>query len=483
MLNPDKIPVAPNTPTDMISTVFSQQKEHQFVVRRTSAKERIAKLKRLYQTILENEANIEEAIFLDFKKSKTETAISELGVVLGEIRYNIKHLRAWMQTQSVRTPITLFGSSSEIMYEPKGVCLIISPWNYPFNLTFAPLISAIAAGNCCMIKPSEFTKHSSAVIKKMVEHTFPKEEVFVAEGDVSIAQALLELPFNHIFFTGSPAVGKVVMAAAAKHLTSVTLELGGKSPVIVDASANLDQAAAKIAWLKAMNAGQICIAPDYVLAHASIKDELVAKIAQKLEQYYGATSEQRMASPDFCRIVNGRHFIRVKSLLDDAVEKGAQVSFGGNVAELDNYIEPTVLTNVPENAAIWKEEIFGPLLPIRTWTNLDEAIQYVNAAPQPLALYIFSSKNSVTNTILRETRNGGVTVNDCGPHIYNSELPFGGVNNSGIGKCHGHFGFLDFSNPRGVLRQTRFMPSTDFMLPPYGGRLAQILLKGIVRWF
>jgi aldehyde dehydrogenase (NAD+) len=483
MLNPDKIPISPNTPTDILNAVFLKQKEYQFIVRRTNAKERILKLKRLYQTILENEAKIEEAIFLDFKKSKTETAISELGVVLGELRHTIKHLRTWMQTQSVSTPLTLFGSSSEIMYEPKGVCLIISPWNYPFNLTFAPLISAVAAGNCCIIKPSEFTKHSSALIKKMVEHTFSQEEVFVAEGDVSVAQTLLDLPFNHIFFTGSPAVGKVVMAAAAKHLTSVTLELGGKSPVIVDASANLDQAAAKIAWLKAMNAGQICIAPDYVLAHTSIKDELVAKITQKFEQYYGTTSEQRMASPDFCRIVNARHFIRIKSLLDDAVEKGAHLSFGGNVAELDNYIEPTVLTNVPENAAIWKEEIFGPLLPIRTWTNLDEAIQYVNAAPQPLALYIFSTKNSITNTILRETRNGGVTVNDCGPHFYNAELPFGGVNNSGIGKCHGHFGFLDFSNQRGVLRQTRFMPSTDLMLPPYGGRLAKILLKGIVRWF
>jgi aldehyde dehydrogenase (NAD+) len=477
------VPTAPNTANDLILQVFERQKAHQFEVRKTNAAERIRKLKRFSETLLRNEAAIKEAMFLDFKKSGTETAITELGVVMAEIRHTIKHLRAWMRAQGVGTSLTLFGSASEIMYEPKGVCLIISPWNYPFNLTFAPLVSAIAAGNCAILKPSEFTVHSSALIASIVRASFPPEEVFVAQGDVSVSQTLLDLPFNHIFFTGSPQVGKVVMQAAAKHLASVTLELGGKSPVIVDATANLDQAAAKIAWLKTMNAGQICIAPDYILVHESVKNALIEKLAQKLKAFYGNDGAARQASPDICRIVNIRHYYRVQSLLDDAVAKGATIAHGGHRDPEDRYMDTTVLTNVPDSAAIWQEEIFGPLLPMRTWRTLDEAIAYVNAAPQPLAMYLFSTHNSDINTILRETRNGGVTVNDCGPHFYNMELPFGGVNNSGIGKSHGHHGFMEFTNARGVLRQTRFFPSTDLMLPPYGGKLAQWLIKGIVRYF
>jgi aldehyde dehydrogenase (NAD+) len=477
------IPTAPDTPVEQIHEIFEKQLVHQYTVRRTTAQQRIARLKQLHDTIYRRRPEIERAIYADFRKSKTETDISEVGVSLGEIRHTMRHLKTWMRTQSVGTPLTLFGSSSEIMQEPKGVCLIISPWNYPFNLSFAPLASALAAGNCVILKPSEYTPNSSAVIKSIIEECFAPEEVFVAEGGVSVSQALLELPFNHIFFTGSPTVGKIVMAAAAKHLTSVTLELGGKSPVVIDNSADLDHAAAQTAWLKTMNAGQICIAPDYILVHESVKEAFIAKMVAKIETFYGKDAAARQASPDICRLVNARHFARVKSLLDDAMAKGATIAHGGFCDEADLFIETTLLVNVPENAEIWQEEIFGPLLPIRTWTELDEVTEYINARPKPLAMYLFSHRNRVIQHLLTNTRNGGVTVNDCGPHFYNSELPFGGSNNSGIGKCHGIYGFQEFSNARSVLRQTRILPTSRLMLPPYGGKLAEILLKGIVRWF
>jgi aldehyde dehydrogenase (NAD+) len=483
MTNQISVPIAPNSPFEAMSRIFQMQSAHQYVVRRTTAKERIRKLRQFHDCVARHKTEAEKATWDDFRKNETETAITELGVVLGETRQAIRHLKDWMRTQSVGTPMAIFGSSSEIMYEPKGVCLIIAPWNFPINLSFSPLISAVAAGNCVIIKPSEFTVHCSALIKKIVEQCFPPEEVAVFEGDASVSAYLLEMPFNHIFFTGSPVVGKIVMTAAAKNLASVTLELGGKSPVIVDQSADLDNAASKIAWLNAINAGQICIAPDYVLVHAAVRDELIQRMGKYYEKFYGSDAPTREASPDYCRMVNARHFERVSELLKEAVSLGAKVNFGGQMNDGTNYIAPTLLSDVPDNAKIWSEEIFGPLLPFRTWTLPQEAIAYINADPQPLAMYIFSKDNRFVNMMLRETRSGGVTVNDCGPHFYNSELPFGGVNNSGIGKCHGHFGFLEFSNQRGVVRQTRFFPTTDLMMPPYGGRLAKLLLKGILRWF
>ncbi len=483
MKNPVAVPLAPNTATEDIQRIFELQRVHQYVTRRTTVKERIRKLKKFHDCVARHKTDIESALYRDFGKSETEVAITEMGVVLGETRHAIRNLQSWMRTKSVGTPMSIFGSSSEIMYEPKGVCLIISPWNFPVNLSFAPMVSAIAAGNCVMIKPTEYTVHSSALIKKIVTECFPIDEVAVIEGDASVSTALLELPFNHIFFTGSPAVGKIVMTAAAKHLASVTLELGGKSPVIVDRTADLDNAASKIAWLNAINAGQICIAPDYVLVHASVKEELIKRIGQYYQKFYGVDAAARESSPDYCRLVNARHFNRVKSLLDDAVSQGAKIDFGGACNPDTNYIEPTLLSDVPENALVWSEEIFGPLLPFRTWTVTGEMLAYINEAPQPLAMYVFSKSNRFVNTVLQETRCGGVTVNDCGAHFYNSELPFGGVNNSGIGKSHGHFGFLEFTNQRAVVRQTRLFPTTNLMLPPYGGKLAQVLLKAILKWF
>lgn len=465
-----------------LESLFQAQLQHQFLVARTTAKERIAKLRRLHDALLRYRDEIKAAMWADFHKGVYETDITEIGVVNSEIRYAIRHLRGWMRPRRVGTPLTLIGSSSRVRYEPKGVCLILSPWNYPFNLTFAPLVSAIAAGNCIILKPSEFTPHSSAVMKKIVAELFPPEEIALVEGDATVAQALTNLPFHHIFFTGSPAVGKLVMAAAAKNLASVTLELGGKSPVIVDESADLDNAAAKIAWLKCMNAGQICIAPDYLLVQEKVHDALVEKIGQHIEKFLGNTPAARQATPDYCRIVNESHFDRVKALLDDAIRQGGHVAQGGQTDRSECFIDPTLLVQVPTTARIWQEEIFGPLLPVQKFKTLDDALATINAKPKSLAMYLFSRNKRHIEYLLSETRNGGVSVNDCGVHFFNAGLPFGGANNSGMGKCHGEYGFQEFSNARGVLYQTRWLPSSDFLLPPYGSRTLKILVEALTKW-
>jgi aldehyde dehydrogenase (NAD+) len=474
--------ITPELKSD-IHRVFALQQQYHWEVARSNAAQRITKLRRLYKAILSRRTEIEAAMWADLRKSPTEVSITELGVVLHEIRHAIHHLQSWMTPKRVGSSLTLFRTNAEIKYEPKGVCLVLSPWNFPFNLTLDPLVSAVAAGNCVILKPSEFSPNSNAVMRQIVTECFAPEEVSLFEGDATMAQELLSLPFNHIFFTGSPQVGKIVMRAAAEHLASVTLELGGKSPVVVDESADLDTAAAKIIWLKIINGGQTCIAPDYVLVHESCQAKLLEKMKAKIQQFYGNTPAEMREGPDMCRLVHARHFSRVKALLDDALQRGASLDFGGETVENERYIAPTMLSNIPEDAKIWEEEIFGPVLLVRTYKTLDEAISYVNAQPKALAMYIFSKDDRCIHKIITETRCGGVTVNDCGPHFYNSELPFGGSNNSGIGKCHGEFGFLEFTNQRGVLYQARWMPTTKFFLPPYGGKLRQWILEGVVKWF
>lgn len=466
-----------------LQALFARQQAHQFVVGRTTARERVVKLKRLYQAVLKRRQAIRDAVWADLHKGVTEADFSELGVILGEIRHAIRHLRSWMAPREVENSLVLFGTRSVIRHEPKGVCLIMAPWNFPFNLTLTPVVSAVAAGCCAIVKPSEFTPHSAALMREIIADCFPPEEIALVEGDVPVAQALLELPFNHIYFVGSPVVGKIVMAAAARHLASVTLELGGMDPVIVDETADLDMAASRIAWLKAMNGGQSCIGVNYVMAHASIHDRLAEKVKVKLEQYYGATEAERRRTPDLCRLVNERHFDRVNGILQDAVQKGARVVCGGGTNRDERFIDPTLLADVPDDAVIWNEEVFGPVMAIRPFNRLEDAIAYINARPRPLCIYIFSKKRDNVETVLRETRNGGVTVNDCGLHFYNFNLPFGGVNNSGIGKGHGYYSFLEFTNQRAVLYQNRIFPNTNLFLPPYGSRLARWLMEGVVKWF
>ncbi|MCS7036054.1 MAG: aldehyde dehydrogenase family protein [Saprospiraceae bacterium] len=465
-----------------LNALFERQRQHQYTVARTTARERKAKLRALHAALIRNRKAIRDAMWADFRKSPMETDVTEIAATTGEIRHALRHLSSWMAPRRVGVRLPLIGSTAWIHYEPKGVCLIVAPWNYPFNLSLIPLVSAVAAGNCAILKPSEHAPNSARVIKAIVGECFAEEEAAVIEGDVEVAQALLELPFDHIFFTGSPAVGKIVMAAAAKRLASVTLELGGKSPVVVDESADVDRAASRIAWMKGMNAGQICIAPDYVLAHESVHEALVERLEHYFKRYYGATPEARQQSPDYPRLIHDRHFSFIKGLLDDAVQRGATVRFGGRAVAEERYIEPTVLTRVPDGAAIWDAEIFGPLLPIRPYQTLPEAIGYINAHPKPLALYVFSQKRDHWQHVLNETRSGGACINECGLQFINPNLPFGGQNHSGIGRYHGEWGFQEFSHARAVARQHSPWPTTNLFLPPYRSAFVKQAVNALIRW-
>ena len=464
--------------TQVVDEIFNAQKANEFRIGSTTAKDRINKLKKLMEVVLKYKPEIRDALYNDFKKHPSEVDLTEILPITSEIKHTIKHIRSWMRPEKVSTPLTLIGTSSWIHYEPKGTVLIISPWNFPVNLTFGPLITAIAAGNCVCIKPSEHTPHSSAIMRKIVEEVFDEKEVALFEGDHHMASALLKLPFNHIFFTGSPMIGKIVMEAAAKNLASVTLELGGKSPTIVDETANIADAAEKIVWAKSMNNGQICIAPDYLFVHESKKDQFIELYKKKVKQFYG---EDSITSDSYCRMVNGRHYNRVKNLFEDATAKGAKVELGGKFDDDQDYIAPTVLTNVPLDSNIMEEEIFGPILPVFSYKNIDEALAIINKKEKPLAVYIYSSKKKNIDYIMSNTRAGGTCINDNVIHFFNNDLPFGGVNNSGIGKGNGKFGFEAFSNRRGVLKQNSPISSLKLMLPPYTPTV-QKLIDLTMKW-
>ncbi len=459
--------------------LFKAQKANQFKVANTSYSERIGKLNALQRAIeVTYKSALRAALYKDFKKPVLEADMSEIYLVVKEIKHAKAKLHKWMKQKKVGTPLALLGTSSKIVYEPKGVCLIISPWNYPVTLTFSPLVSAIAAGNTAIIKPSELTPNTSAVMAEIVTALFEKEEVALVEGEVDVAKALLELPFNHIHFTGSPTVGKLIMKAAAAHLTSVTLELGGKSPTLIDKSINLEAAVASVVWIKHYNNGQTCIAPDYVLIHESLKDRFVSLYKEKLVSFYGKHPNQSNA---YSRVVNERHFERLKSAIEDAKTLGAAIESGGTYDNSDFYISPTLMSNVPENAVLMQEEIFGPVLPIRTYSTLTEAIDYINTKEKPLALYIYSKRKKTINHIIKSTRAGTTGINNAGLQFVNPYLPFGGSNNSGIGKAHGYEGFKSFSNARAVLKQVHWGPIAWFK-PPYT-KFTQKLADLTIKWF
>ncbi len=465
-----------------ITRIFKLQQLNQAKVAATSSKERIAKLKKLQAAILMRKGEMQEALYKDFQKHSSEVDLTEILPINTDIKHTISHIKQWMRPKKVDTPITLMGASSHVRFEAKGVVLIISPWNFPFNLTFCPLISAIAAGNCVILKPSEHTPHSSAVMKNIISDLFEENEIALFEGDHTVSAGLLKLPFNHIFFTGSPQIGKIVMRAAADHLASVTLELGGKSPVIVDESANLKETAKKVAWAKYMNNGQICIAPDYLFVHESKKAEFLKLMEESVSKMYGANAEERKKSTSYTRMVNNRHFERVKNLIEDAVEKGATVQYGAEFDASEKYIAPTLLTNIHPDSSIMKEEIFGPALPVFGYTDLDEVLHKINEKERPLAFYIFSNKRKNIQKMLDQSRAGGTCINDCVLHFFNSELPFGGVNNSGIGKSHGEYGFKAFSNERAVLKQNVRFGANQLMYPPYT-KTVQRLIDLTMKWF
>lgn len=461
-----------------IQRIFDLQKQNQYVVGNSTVSERKAKLRKFHEVILKYKGEIRDALQRDYGKHPSEVDLSEIYPVTSEIKHALGSLKKWMGSNSRSTPLALLGASSMIKYEPKGVVLIISPWNFPFNLTFGPLVSAIAAGNCVMIKPSEMTPNASALMKKIVAEVFNENEVAVLEGGVQTAQDVLKLPFNHIFFTGSPAIGKIVMAAAAKHLTSVTLELGGKSPTIVDETADIKTAAKRISWAKFLNNGQVCIAPDYVLVHEKVKDALVKEFTAQVNSFY---TENPSEAKSYGRIVNSRHHQRLREMIDDAFEKDANIEVGGKVNDEDNFISPTIMTNVKPDARLMQEEIFGPILPVVTFKDLDEVIDIVNSKEKPLALYIYSKSKANANKIISNTRAGATVINQNAIHFFNLNLGFGGSNNSGIGRGHGDEGFKSFSNPRGIMKQ--HMPNAlDLLTPPYDD-FKQRLIDLTIKWF
>lgn len=476
--NMTRILEAPETLSKVIEHHFEALKANQYKVGNTTAAERRKKLKKLQNAINKYRPQIKEAMYNDFKKHPSEVDLTDVYPITSEIKHVRSHLNHWMGRHGVSTPLAMMGSSSYIKYEPKGVVLIVSPWNFPFNLTFCPLVSAIAAGNTVMVKPSENTPHSSALMKIIISEVFDENEVVLIEGGVETAKSVLELPFNHIFFTGAPSIGKIVMAAAAKNLTSVTLELGGKSPTIVDESADISTAARRIAWSKFINNGQVCIAPDYVYVHSSKKDAFLKKVKEYTKKFF---TEDASKESSYARIVNHKHYGRVKSLIDDAVEHGAKVELGGKTDGEDDYISPTILTSVNHDSRIMNEEIFGPVMPVHTFDNIDEVIDKINSKEKPLALYIYSSKRKNINHILNNTRAGGSCINHSAVHFFNSNLPFGGSNNSGIGKGHGWFGFQAFSNQRGILKQ-HIPNALEQLLPPYNN-MKQKLIDLTIKYF
>ncbi len=454
-----------------IQRIFQLQQQHHLQVGKSTTKERIAKLNRLLDAVLRYRPQMREAMYADFQKPPFEVDAVEVLPLTSSIRHTRSKLRQWMQPKYVPTPMAFLGSSSWLQYEPKGVCLIISPWNFPILLSLEPLVSAIAAGNTAIITPSEMTPHSSALVKKIVSEVFEENEVAVVEGDGDVTQKLLALPFHHIFFTGSPSIGKKVMKAAAEHLASVTLELGGKSPTIVDETADLDTAAIRIVRGKFANCGQICIAPDYLLVQEKVKDDLLILLKQKIRDGYGDDASK---SDSYPRMVNERHFRRVKSYLDDAIAKGVKMEFGGRTDATNNYIEPSIVSNLPADALLMQEEIFGPVLPILSYGQLQEAIDLVNAGERPLTLSIFSKNKKNVRRILAETRAGGSCVNHTQLHFFNNDLPFGGIGNSGIGKAHGWYGFETFSNARAVYKQNIWGPS-ELLRAPYNSTKEWVL--------
>lgn len=431
---------------------------------------RINQLKKLKQVMKKYEDQILETLEIELRKPKTESYLTEIGVTYEEINITLKQLKKWMKPQKVKTPLTHFGATSIIYPEPYGVALIIAPWNYPIQLALAPLIGAIAAGNCVTLKPSELTPMTSALLKKMLGEVFDEAYIAVVEGGIDVGTELLQMRFDKIFFTGSVPVGKIVMEAAAKHLTPITLELGGKSPTIVGENANLDLAAKRIVWGKFSNAGQTCIAPDYLLVHKSVKQVLLSKMESYITQLYGDNPRN---GGHYASIVTERHAKRLASFIDEA-----HVIRGGRYDTADRYIEPTLIDQVSLEDSVMREEIFGPILPIIEFEELEEVITFVRAFEKPLALYVFSNDQNEISTILQNISFGGGCINDTLTHIATPYLPFGGVGQSGMGSYHGKASFDLFSHQKGVLHQTvQFDFPARYPNSSFGAKMVRALLK------
>lgn len=429
---------------------------------------RIVQLKKLYRWICGHEQEIMEALHQDLNKSPFEAYATEIGIVKEEIKYTLKHLRKWASPKLVRTPITQFPSKSFIYPEPYGVVLIMSPWNYPFQLTIAPLVGAVCAGNCVVVKPSAYSPATTRLMAGMIRELFSEEYISVVEGGREANQALLDEKFDYIFFTGSVSVGKYVMEKAAAHLTPVSLELGGKSPCIVDETADIKLAAKRIVWGKFLNSGQTCVAPDYILVQKSVKDKLMKQIAKSIRKMYG---KDVLANGEYPKIINEKHFDRILGLFNDA-----HIVSGGESDRTSLKIAPTVLDQVSWESAVMQEEIFGPLLPVLTFYDMKEVIQMVNARPRPLALYYFTRDKKREAKVLRHISYGGGCVNDTVVHLATSYMPFGGVGNSGMGGYHGKDSFDTFTHRKSIMKKSLLI-DIPIRYAPFKNKLA--LLKKI----
>lgn len=427
-------------------------------------REQLAAISRMLE---ENEERVGEALAEDLGKPPQEVLLGETALIFSEVEHARKRLKRWTKPRRVRTPMVGQPGRSRVQPEPLGVVLIIGAWNYPIQLVLSPLIPAIAAGNCAVIKPSEIAGATSRLLAELIPKYLDERAVRVVEGAVEETSALLKLPFDHIFYTGGSAVGRIVMRAAAEHLTPVTLELGGKSPCVVDAGADIESAARRIAWGKCLNAGQTCIAPDYVLVTPGERDRLVAALEHELFEMYGA---DRLGSDDYCKIINRRHFDRLRAYLDDG-----QVAIGGRVDERRCRIEPTVLTGVAADAGVMNEEIFGPILPVLEVDDLDAAITFIRKRDKPLAAYLFTRSSASERRFTESVSTGNLCINDTLMFMSVPDLPFGGVGMSGMGQYHGRAGFDRLSHLKAVMKRARF-PEIPIRFPPYS-KLKMRLLK------
>lgn len=407
---------------------------------------RVAQLKILREAIIARESQIMEALKKDLNKDAFDSYTTEIGMVLSELTDFKKNLSKWDKVKRKRTPLIHFPATSHIYREPYGIALIISPWNYPFQLAFSPLIGAIAAGNCAVLKPSEFSYHTSLVIEKLVEESFDEEYITVICGEKEVTQKLLEEKFDYIFFTGSVAVGRIIMLAAAKHLTPVTLELGGKSPCIVDETADLALAAKRIVWGKFMNGGQICVAPDYILVHKKVKDKIIEEMKKVIVEFYGI---QAHLDEHYPKIINEKQYQRLVDMLADQ-----DIVWGGGFDKGTLKIEPTLVDSIDWGNPLMEDEIFGPILPILEFENIDQVVYTVNQHPKPLALYLFTKSKSIEKRILEDISFGGGCINDVVMHLVNTHLPFGGVGDSGMGAYHGKYSYETFSHQKSILKKS-----------------------------
>jgi aldehyde dehydrogenase (NAD+) len=459
------------TPIEDIPGIVDTVREGQTSGVLRSIEARRTQLKQMRRLIIENEAAFTEALQADFAKPPTETYGTEIAFTVNEIDHMLKHLDEWTRPSKVKVPLTFKPGHAQLVPEPLGTVLVIAPWNYPVQLLYAPAIPALAAGNAVILKPSEVTENVSALIAELTPKYLDSRVVQVVTGGVDETTVLLQQRWDHIFYTGNGTVGRIVMEAAAKHLTPVTLELGGKSPVIVAADADIDVAARRIAWGKFVNAGQTCVAPDYVLVDEAVEDKLLGALLRTVHDFYGDSPKH---SEDFARIVSSRQFERIAGLLD-AGGFDATVC-GGERDAATRYIAPTVLAGVKPDAAIMQQEIFGPVLPVLTVGNVDEAIDFVNARDKPLALYVFSDDEATVDRVISHTSAGGVCVNQVLLHLAVEDLPFGGVGPSGMGAYHGKAGFDTFTHHKPVLRKPT-KPDPPVMYPPYKTWKQKLLRK------